>query len=111
MEVSSSEAVIWSVEKDFFLQIVKCEMRERLIERFNLQDTNVPLKDLNLVRVIGVGGSGVVRLMERKMTKVRYALKRVKEIGGMIPPAGKHGVDLIFERSSLHLARGGSVFR
>ena len=58
MEVSSSEAVIWSVEMDIFLQIVKCEMRERLIERFNLQDTNVPLKDLNLVRVLALADQG-----------------------------------------------------
>ena len=69
------------------------------------------LKDLYLVAVIGIGGSGVVRLMEHRMTKVRYALMRVKEIGGMIPPAVKREVDLIIERSSLHLARGGSGFR
>ena len=44
MVVSSSEAAIWSVEKDFFLQIVKCERRVKLMERFNIRDTIVPFE-------------------------------------------------------------------
>jgi len=44
------------------------------------------MKDLRHVKVVGVGMAGVVRLVEHKSTKTRYALKRVMKKEGKIPP-------------------------
>merc|ERR1719379_2258149 len=53
--------------------------------RIRLQDTNVTMKDLKHVKVIGAGAAGTVRLVEHKKTKTRYALKRVLNEDGKIP--------------------------
>jgi len=42
-------------------------------------------KDLKHVKIVGAGAAGVVRLVEHKKTKTRYALKRVKKNKGKIP--------------------------
>eukprot|EP00928_Gymnodinium_smaydae_P002750 TRINITY_DN10993_c0_g1_i3.p1 TRINITY_DN10993_c0_g1~~TRINITY_DN10993_c0_g1_i3.p1 ORF type:complete len:905 (+),score=163.92 TRINITY_DN10993_c0_g1_i3:76-2790(+) len=96
--VSSGESELWSIEKAIFEQIVKGNMRENLLNRIALQDTNVTLKDLKQKKVIGCGAMGVVRLVEHSKTKTRYALKRVKkERNGKIPEEVKRECELLAE--------------
>jgi len=85
VEVSSNEAELWSIEKSTFSQIVKGNMQQELMHRIRLQDTNLVLKDVRQVKVIGAGAAGVVRLVEHKKTHTRYALKRVNKSNGRIP--------------------------
>jgi cGMP-dependent protein kinase len=85
IQVLSAEANIWQIEKSVFQQILSSNMKMELSMRIKLQDTNVTLKDLKHVKVVGVGAAGVVRLVEHKSTKMRYALKRVKKKRGKIP--------------------------
>jgi len=85
VEVSSSEADLWFIDKSTFSEIVKGGMMEILSGRIRLQDTNVDMKDLKHVKVVGAGAAGVVRLVEHKTTKTRYALKRVMKSKGKIP--------------------------
>jgi len=85
IEVSSSAAEFWSVDKATFSQIVKGNMQKELMHRIRLQDTNLTLKDVRQVKVIGSGAAGVVRLVEHTKTQTRYALKRVYKDHGKIP--------------------------
>jgi cGMP-dependent protein kinase len=85
VEVTSLECNIWSIEKAVFQHILSENMKKELQQRIKLQDTNVVLKELKHIKVIGVGAAGVVRLVEHKTTKMRYALKRVKKKRGKIP--------------------------
>jgi len=55
------------------------------MSRIRLQDTNVSMKDLKNIKVIGQGAAGTVRLVEHKKTNTRYALKRVKKEKDKIP--------------------------
>jgi cGMP-dependent protein kinase len=84
IEVSSQGADIWSVDKEIFSTIVEGKMKQNLMERIKLQDTSVTMKDLRHVKIIGAGAAGVVRLVEHKSTKTRYALKRVKKKLGKV---------------------------
>merc|ERR1711964_426143 len=61
VEVSSTEAELWSVEKSTFSQIVKGNMQQELMHRIRLQDTGVTLKDVRHIKVIGAGAAGIVR--------------------------------------------------
>jgi len=54
-------------------------------QRMRHQDTQVSLKTLYHVRLIGVGVWGPVRLVEERLTGTRYALKRVRMRGGKVP--------------------------
>eukprot|EP00929_Paragymnodinium_shiwhaense_P000103 TRINITY_DN10025_c0_g1_i1.p1 TRINITY_DN10025_c0_g1~~TRINITY_DN10025_c0_g1_i1.p1 ORF type:complete len:916 (+),score=253.81 TRINITY_DN10025_c0_g1_i1:120-2867(+) len=97
VEVISSEAELWSIEKTTFSQIVKGNMQQELMHRIRLQDTNLTMKDLKAIKLIGAGAAGVVRLVEHKKTKMRYALKRVLKSNGKIPEEVKRECDLLAE--------------
>jgi len=97
VEVSSSEAELWSVEKMTFSQIVKGNMQQELMHRIRLQDTNLALKDVRQVKVIGAGAAGVVRLVQHRKTQMRYALKRVKKLDGGIPEEVERECSLLAE--------------
>ena len=60
IEVVSSTAQLWSIEKSDFLPLVSEKMQEELIHRIRLQDTNMKLKDLRSVKVIGRGAWGLL---------------------------------------------------
>eukprot|EP00931_Biecheleriopsis_adriatica_P025331 TRINITY_DN15587_c0_g2_i1.p1 TRINITY_DN15587_c0_g2~~TRINITY_DN15587_c0_g2_i1.p1 ORF type:complete len:876 (-),score=183.29 TRINITY_DN15587_c0_g2_i1:293-2560(-) len=85
VEVMTPEAELWEVEKAAFTTVVAGNMHEALMNRIRLQDTNFGLKDLKQVKVIGQGAAGVVRLVEHKRTRMRYALKRVRKENGVVP--------------------------
>eukprot|EP00928_Gymnodinium_smaydae_P025855 TRINITY_DN2047_c0_g2_i1.p1 TRINITY_DN2047_c0_g2~~TRINITY_DN2047_c0_g2_i1.p1 ORF type:complete len:897 (+),score=222.81 TRINITY_DN2047_c0_g2_i1:61-2751(+) len=98
VEVSSGEVELWYTEKATFAQIVKGNMQQDLMRRIELQDTNITLKDVKQLKVIGAGATGVVRLVQHKTTGTRYALKRVKkEKKGTIPEEVKRECELLAE--------------
>jgi len=96
VEVVSSTADVWCVEKQDFSKILTDSMREELVHRILMQDTNVSLKSLLHIRMIGKGGFGSVRLVQDRETGVRYALKRiVKDESGQIPELVARECDLL----------------
>jgi cGMP-dependent protein kinase len=108
VEVVSSEAQIWSVDKAVFSQIVKGKMQKVLMERIKLQDTSVTLKELKHVKVIGLGSAGTVRLVQHKTTGMRYALKRVKKRQNRVPAEVSRECKLLAENDHpmvMHLVK------
>jgi len=85
VEVSSSEAELWSIEKSTFSLIVKGNMQQELMHRIRLQDTSLTLRDVRHIKVIGAGAAGIVRLVQHKKNQTRYALKRVYKTNGSVP--------------------------
>jgi cGMP-dependent protein kinase len=85
VQVSTNEAELWSVDKSVFKTIITQKMQQELQTKIKLQDTNVTMKDLKHIKVIGAGAAGTVRLVEHKKNKTRYALKRVRKENGKIP--------------------------
>merc|ERR1719277_2780782 len=65
--------------------------------RIGLQDTRVELNDLRSIRIIGTGASSVVRLVENRRSKVRYALKTVKKQNGKVPVAMENECSILAE--------------
>lgn len=77
-QVSAGGAEIWCLNKATFLEVVQSELQlHHMKERIKLQDTNVNISDLQLLKTIGAGHTGVVSLAEHKDTKMQYALKRM----------------------------------
>jgi len=97
VQASSAEVELWSVSKESFEAIMNKNMQEELMLRIRLQNTNVTLKDIKQVKVIGTGATGVVRLVEHKESKTRYALKRVQKSNGKVPEEVKRECDLLAE--------------
>jgi len=97
VEVSSDTAELWTIDKETFRNIVHGNLSQDLMYRIGLQDTQVTLADLRSVRIIGTGASSVVRLVEHRRTKVRYALKTVKTEDGRLPPAMANECSILAE--------------
>merc|ERR1719401_2397071 len=97
VEVSSEYAELWTIDKPTFSNIVRGMMRQELMYRIGLQDTRVELNDLRSVRIIGTGASSVVRLVENRHSKVRYALKTVKKLNGKVPVAMENECSILAE--------------
>lgn len=83
--VSSCEAELWVVSRVTFERIATDALRESLLSRIALQDTKVSLRDLRIRQTIGAGSAGVVRLVQHRQTRARYALKRILKSHGEIP--------------------------
>mmetsp|Transcript_124740 Transcript_124740/g.219664 ORF Transcript_124740/g.219664 Transcript_124740/m.219664 type:complete len:828 (-) Transcript_124740:267-2750(-) len=94
---SSKEAALWYIDQAAFSSIVTDNMMRDLQERINRQDTSLTLKDLKHVKMIGAGAAGVVRLVEHKRSRVRYALKRVMKQSGKVPDEVRRECELLKE--------------
>mmetsp|Transcript_134223 Transcript_134223/g.233219 ORF Transcript_134223/g.233219 Transcript_134223/m.233219 type:complete len:926 (+) Transcript_134223:259-3036(+) len=108
IEVTTIEGEFWSIDKATFSTIVQGKMMEDLMRRIRLQDTSVTMKDLLHIKVIGAGAAGVVRLVEHKATKTRYALKRVMKVKGKIPEEVTRECELLAENDHpfiMHLVK------
>ncbi|CAK9062046.1 cGMP-dependent protein kinase (TgPKG) [Durusdinium trenchii] len=97
VRVLSSEAELWCLEKAAFVEVLTENLREEIMRRIEIQDSNVELQDLTHVRVIGIGGFGHVRLVEDRVTGLRYALKQVKKVDGQVPPHVRGECELLAE--------------
>jgi len=79
VRVVSDEALLWQLELETFDQIVTGSVRQNLMKRIVLRDTEVNMSDLRHERTIGSGSFGSVRLVEHKRSGLRYAVKRVRK--------------------------------
>lgn len=93
--LATEQVKAWEIEKSMFLGILSTKMRQQLMHRIELQDTNVKLDDLICVKQIGEGAYGVVDLVEHKNTKTWYALKKVKKVDGETPSEVVREMDLL----------------
>ena len=93
----SVEAELWCLEKAAFVEVLTDHLREEIMRRIEIQDSNVELQDLSHIRVIGIGGFGNVRLVEDRHTGLRYALKQVKKVDGMLPSQIRGECELLAE--------------
>lgn len=95
----SAESELLVIDKTVFLSIInEGSMIEHLTQRIELQNQNVSFEDLHVLRTLGCGTYGVVKLVEHKQKKSRYALKcisRVQAVKGMQQEA------LVLERQIL----------
>ncbi|CAE7256891.1 Pkg21D [Symbiodinium necroappetens] len=97
VRVRSHEAELWCLEKVAFEEVLTDHLREEIMRRIEIQDSQTDLKDLCHVRVIGIGGFGHVRLVEHRRTKLRYALKQVKKVDGRVPENVRRECELLAE--------------
>ncbi|KEP63576.1 UNVERIFIED_CONTAM: protein kinase G AGC kinase family member PKG [Hammondia hammondi] len=74
---NSAGVDLWVVDKSVFNEIIKGPMLAHLEERIRMQDTKVEFQDLQVVRVVGRGTFGTVKLVRHVPTDIRYALKCV----------------------------------
>jgi len=75
INISSETAELWSIDKTTFFDIVQGKMHQELMKRIALQDTSVALKDVQHIRVIGIGAAGVVRLVQHKKNEYKIRLE------------------------------------
>mmetsp|Transcript_47956 Transcript_47956/g.113994 ORF Transcript_47956/g.113994 Transcript_47956/m.113994 type:complete len:1016 (-) Transcript_47956:174-3221(-) len=86
VQVSSPVAEFWQLAEEAFREAISEDMRKHLEVMCGVQHTKVAsLKSLKHVRLIGRGGFGSVRMVEHKLTGVKYALKRVAKEDGRVP--------------------------
>jgi cGMP-dependent protein kinase len=75
--VATGHVSCWVLQKKDFLRILTDTMRKRLIARIDLQDDNIALRDLIIVKLLGKGMFGNVFLASHPQKEVLYALKTV----------------------------------
>jgi len=81
VQCSSTESELLVIDKSIFLSIInEGSMIEHLTERIELQQTSVFFEDLREIRVLGSGTYGVVKLVEHKHKRNRYALKCISRL-------------------------------
>jgi len=66
-------------------------MRQRAL----VQDSELSLKSLKHVRLVGAGSFGSVRLVEHVTSQAKYALKRIRKNDGSIPEDVQRECDLL----------------
>jgi len=79
----SEVARLMVIDKAVFMHIVEGKMLQHLEERIRLQQTDVELNDLRMVRVLGRGTFGVVKLVEHRTRGTQYALKCISRMEAM----------------------------
>lgn len=85
VETLDEEVKFWCVNRQAFNGAITENMRLKLAQNLDLYGTNVSMKLVKHVRLIGAGSFGSVRLVEHKRTGIRYALKRIRKTGGLVP--------------------------
>merc|ERR1712107_76865 len=63
IEVVSQSAELWCIDQDVFTNLVSPSMRQELLHRIELRDSNFELNNLRHMRFIGKGAFGSVRLV------------------------------------------------
>ena len=75
--IATEEVECWVLFQVDFLRIISQGLRLRLLKRIELQDDNLTLQDLSIVKLLGKGMHGTVFLAIHKSKKLLYALKTV----------------------------------
>ena len=74
---AKDKLVVWVLQKEDFLRVIDAGMRDQLLSRIRLQDDNLSIKDLILVKLLGKGTFSNVFLSINQKTNTAYALKGV----------------------------------
>lgn len=99
VDALDSTVELWSIARKAFEEAIPEGMRRQLARSLDLHGTNVSMKSLKHVRLIGVGAFGSVRLVEHKRTGCRFALKRIRKVNGQIPEEVKRECTLLAEHA------------
>jgi cGMP-dependent protein kinase len=75
--MATGKVVCWTLKQSEFHQIIDEPMRQHIIKRIELQDYNVALSNLVIVKLLGKGMFGNVFLVSEKNRSKLYALKTV----------------------------------
>ncbi len=75
--IAKTYCELYYLIKEDFLKNIEKNMNEFLIQRINLQDTNIELKDLKCIRTLGSGNYGTVCLVKNKNNNVLYSIKAI----------------------------------
>ena len=75
--IAKAELCCWVLYKADFLGILDDKLKALLLRRINLQDVNIKLTDLQIVRIIDQGTYGNVFLVVHRVKKTLFALKCV----------------------------------
>ena len=75
--IATEEVECWILFQVDFLRIINESLRNQLFKRIELQDDNLTLQDLSIVKLLGKGMYGNVFLAIHRSKKVLYALKTV----------------------------------
>jgi cGMP-dependent protein kinase len=75
--VANGDVSCWVLQKSDFISIIDESIRVQLLKRIELQDDNITLDDLTIVKVLGKGMFGNVFLVVHKEKRSLYALKTV----------------------------------
>lgn len=75
---ATGHVICWVLHQIDFMNIINDDIRAMLYKRIQLQDTNVALNDLQVIKTLGKGMFGIVFLVIHKTKKQFYALKTVE---------------------------------
>ena len=75
--VASENVECWVLFQSDFLRVIDTGLRNQLMKKIELQDDNLVLSDLAIIKVLGKGMFGNVFLAVHKTKKVVYAIKTV----------------------------------
>ncbi|CAE7204718.1 for [Symbiodinium sp. CCMP2592] len=78
VKCKSDTVTVLAMDTMIFELLVKDQVSEQLHNQLRLRRTDIGLKDLRKLRVIGHGTFGTVQLMEHQPSGMRYALKRIR---------------------------------
>eukprot|EP00744_Colponema_vietnamica_P000327 GILI01000578.1.p1 GENE.GILI01000578.1~~GILI01000578.1.p1 ORF type:complete len:896 (+),score=318.89 GILI01000578.1:250-2937(+) len=76
--IAVTDVTVWTIDKKSFLQIVG-PLRQALELRISLQDVNFVLSDLEILKDLGKGTFGVVKLAKHSQTGTIYAIKCINK--------------------------------
>jgi len=85
------------LSREAFREFVSEKVREDITSREELRNKPVALKDFKVMRLIGVGSFGAVRLVEHAVTGTNFALKRIRKENGKVLAAVKQESNLALQ--------------
>ena len=75
--IAKTNCELYYLIKEDFLKNIEKNMNDFLIQRINLQDTNIELNDLKCICTLGSGNYGTVCLVKNKNNNVLYSIKAI----------------------------------
>jgi cGMP-dependent protein kinase 1 len=76
---AKDKVVTWVLNKEDFLRIIDAAMRQNLLKRIQLQDNQLSIENLNIIKLLGKGTYGNVFLAINTKTSVPYAIKTISK--------------------------------
>ena len=75
--VADGNVSCWLIEREQFMNIITENIREKIMQRIQLQDSSILLEELIPIKIIGTGPFGNVILTVHKESRMLYALKSI----------------------------------